>query len=125
MKTSFYEFYKQVTKEKRISENSPAPAAAPGQPPAAPAQGAGQGTAPPANDAALQGIQKLWPQIAKLSTQIQDPALNKAFAAFNTANGKTLSGQPQAAPAPAPAAPAQPQAPAPAGGQATPAPAQQ
>lgn len=114
--TSFYEFYKKVTKERKLQEQAPmpAPAVAPGQAPQAPtqpAQAPGQGVAPAANDKALEEFKtKLWPSIQKLAPQIQDAALKKSLT--DLAQNPSLVQQGQQAAKPAVTAPQQaPQAP--------------
>ena len=102
--SSFYEFYKKVSQERHIHENTPGVPATP-----APATGQAQGTAPPANDKALEGIMKFWPDILKLVPRIQDPKLKKAFEEL-VKNYPQLSGQPAAAPKQAGQQPPQPQA---------------
>lgn len=124
--TSFYDFYKKVTTERKLQEQAPGqPQApqAPGQPQPAPAQAQqqpaqapGQGVAPAANDKALEEFKnKIWPSIQKLAPQIQDAALKKSLTdlAQNPSlvqQGQQAATKPVAAPqAPPQAQPQQPQ----------------
>lgn len=119
--TSFYEFYKKITTERKLQEQVPAPGQtaapqvpAPGQqaqiqPPQAP----GQGVAPAANDKALEEFKtKLWPTIQRLAPQIQDPSLKKSLTDLAQNAALVQQGQQAAAkPTPAKPTPAPQQAP--------------
>ena len=114
MTTSFYEFYKKITTERKLQEQVPAP----GQPPAPqvpapgqqaqiqPPQAPGQGVAPAANDKALEKFKtELWPTIQKLAPQIQDAGLKKSLTDLAQNPALTQQGQQAAAKPAQPAAP--------------------